>query len=249
MRPWARRRFGEVRESSHPKAPSAAERKRQPGQSDESSAIRTRSKAQPLVQPTAPSGIGFEPTCECRDCQSDQVGRKRHERSAPPDHRGSAGVGAQARHRSGIADGDLDWATRRRRRRDLITSRHQRSGELGGDPHWQMLVALHEAGIDPRVSGFKPGMAALVGAIGDYLTVAPRTRKHTTTLQAVIAESLTEPAVAQVNRRFSCPLGSNDPDRYREIRGDRSGARGHYLVGRVTFAHGHMVDRSSPGQY
>jgi BetI-type transcriptional repressor, C-terminal len=68
-----------------------------------------------------------------------------------------------------------------------------------------MLVALHEAGIDPRASGFKPGMAALLGAIENYLTVAPRTRKHTTTLQAVIAESLTEPAlrpaVAQVNRR------------------------------------------------
>ena len=42
---------------------------------------------------------------------------------------------------------------------------------------------------------FKPGIEALLGSIETYLSVGPRSRKHATALQAVIAESLSEAAL------------------------------------------------------
>ena len=52
---------------------------------------------------------------------------------------------------------------------------------------------------------FKPGLPTLLGAVENYLTASPRTRKNTVTLQSLIAESLTEPAlrssVSHVNDR------------------------------------------------
>ncbi|MHC4046822.1 TetR/AcrR family transcriptional regulator [Bradyrhizobium sp. 23AC] len=54
-------------------------------------------------------------------------------------------------------------------------------------------------------SRFKPGLPTLLGAAENYLTGTPRTRKNTVTLQSLIAESLTEPAlrssVSHVNDR------------------------------------------------
>jgi AcrR family transcriptional regulator len=51
----------------------------------------------------------------------------------------------------------------------------------------------------------KSALAALLGAVGSYLSVVPRTRKRAVTVQAIIAESLTEsalrPAVTGINER------------------------------------------------
>jgi len=52
---------------------------------------------------------------------------------------------------------------------------------------------------------FKPGLESLLGSIGAYLSVGPRSRKRATALQAVIAESLSEaalrPTIAALNDR------------------------------------------------
>jgi AcrR family transcriptional regulator len=62
-------------------------------------------------------------------------------------------------------------------------------------------------------SELKPGLESLLGSIDTYLTEGPRSRKHATTaLQAVIAESLSEPAlrptIASLNERSIGRLAS-----------------------------------------